>query len=141
MKNENEFNAELSKRLKRLRPVVHAYKVCDRFTEGVSDFIIWIKSTSIGVESKFVSKLPKNDGLVLAKHPFTGPQITFLDNLLLTGNKGVGLVGIEERGLMYIIPSEVIPPSGNWKLSYFDSMNFKSVPILDVDSLLQEIQK
>lgn len=137
MKNENEFNAEMSHILKRFRPQVHAYKPCDRFTEGVADFILWGKSHSLGLENKFIKTMPAKNTKILQKHPFTGAQITFLENLVLAGNLGMGLVGIEDRGLMYIIKPHELPQGGDWTRDEFDKCCFPTVPWLNMEEFLE----
>ncbi|NDG28273.1 MAG: hypothetical protein EB120_13995, partial [Proteobacteria bacterium] len=75
MKNENEFNAALSKALRRLQPRVFMIKASDKFTIGISDFLIFGFGKTLALECKYAREWP-SDKAQLLKHPFTGEQQT-----------------------------------------------------------------
>lgn len=140
MKDENAFNAHLSKELKKLeRPgadFTFYMKAADKFRSGVSDFIIWRRSLSIAIESKFTKLI--GNGLLLS-HPFSGPQLTFLESIALSGNEAYGLVGIGEEKAMYLIPYKQIPREGNWQSSDFFKRGFYSFSFGSVEPMLDNI--
>lgn len=118
MKTENEFNAYLSKELKRWRPEVYTMKAADKFRTGVSDFILWGWGRSVALETKFIKEWPSERGKLL-KHPFTGPQLTFFRNIQGTGCHAFGLIAVKEERKMFAISAGHIPESGNWKTKDF----------------------
>lgn len=120
--NENNFNAWLSKELRTMHGRgFHHVKISDKFTAGISDFIIWGMNSSVVIESKYISELPQKDSTKLLTHPFEGDQQTFMESVSLTGNRAFGLVAIGDktRGSLFLIENKVIPPSGNWKTKDF----------------------
>ena len=121
MRNENAFNAWLSKELRTLHSKgFHHAKISDKFTAGVSDFLIWGLGKSVVIESKYVKEFPK-DTSDLLEHTFSGAQITFLESIGLTGNRAFGLIAVGDRkgGSLFLIPWKEIPDSGNWKVADF----------------------
>ena len=116
MKNENALNAYLGKELRKLSPRVHTIKISDKFTSGISDFLLYTEGTSIAVEVKFVPELPSYKAQLL-QHPFTGEQLTFLESIDLTNNRAFGLVVIGK--MAYPVPACFIPETGNWMCSDF----------------------
>ena len=135
---ENDFNAELSKHLRKMTPEVHYIKASDKFTVGISDFLLWHKGTCAAVESKYVREWPRPSANLL-KHAFTGPQVTFLESVALTKNKAYGLIGVGEEQKMYLVNWVQIPPSGNWTTRQFIEMQFTTFAIKDVDGLVRWI--
>ncbi len=113
MKTEHEFNAYLSKELKKLKPAVYAQKMSDRFAVGVSDFLLFHNGRATVFETKFVRELPKRNGKVLS-HAFDGKQLTYFKSISNTGNSAFGVVGVGEEKTAYVIPFYNIPESGNW---------------------------
>jgi len=121
MKDENAFNASLSKRLKRLekKPNFTLYiKPADKFREGISDFLIFRSGKTLALETKFVGDWPSDKALLL-KHEFSGAQQTFLESMVLSGNLAFGLVAVDSEKKMFLIPQHGIPESGNWNTGYF----------------------
>lgn len=135
MRNESDFNRFLAKEFRKLSPNLHFLKASDKFTAGVSDFIIWYHRASIALESKFISKWPSNNSLLL-RHPFTGAQQTFLESVYLTGNKGFGIVGIGEDKSFIVIPEDQIPRSGNWNVEEFKNMPYDRFSFKEVKYFL-----
>lgn len=123
MKNENAFNAWLSKEIRCIHTKgYHHVKISDKFTAGVSDFLLWGHGKHSVLEVKYVSQFPK-EGCKLLKHPFEGAQITFMESIGLTGNRAHGLIaaGDKKDGLLYLMDWKDIPPSGNWEIVDFSS--------------------
>ena len=120
MKNENEFNAWLSKEFRKLSPTVFAHKVADKFGIGIPDFHIWTPFRNFrqfDMECKFVRKLPGTNAAAL-KHPFTGEQQTFMESIELAGGIAVGLVCVWEWNCMVLIQRKEIPSCGNFSVSH-----------------------
>jgi len=121
MRNENQFNAWFSKELRTLHSKGYFHlKASDKFTVGVADFIVWGKGNSSVMEVKYIKSLPK-PGCKLLDHTFTGPQVTFLESIGLSGNAAYGLVAVgdKEDGKLYLIMWKDMPESGNWEVSDF----------------------
>ncbi len=141
MKDENEFNSKISKALKPLETrenFTFAVKAADKFRSGVSDFMIYRGGRATALENKFLRKWP-SDRSKLLSHPFSGPQITYLESLKLAGCGAYGMIGVEEEKAMFLIPQTHIPENGNWKTGEFKSRAFQRIDWLDVDSLLEEL--
>ena len=142
MRDEKAFNSHLSKCFKAMeRPgedFTFYMKAADKFRSGVSDFLLWRRGYSIALETKFVKKLGGDSSLLL-KHVFSGPQRTFLESVALSGNEAFGLVAVDEARTMYLIPSEEIPESGNWKTHEFLAQSFERYPFDEVKKMLSDI--
>lgn len=119
MRNENQFNAKLGVNLRGLQPEIRYIKTSDKFTVGIADFLIWFKSAGIALENKFVKEWPNNNARLLQKHQFTGPQLTFLESIQLTNNPAWGGIYVDCEKTFYLVPSNQIPPLGNWKTGVF----------------------
>jgi penicillin-binding protein-related factor A (putative recombinase) len=136
MKNENHLNAEISKKLRVLHN--HGYyhtKISDRFSAGVSDFLIWGRGRSAALEVKFVKNWP-SDAAALLDHTFTGPQLTFMESIELTKNPAFGLVAVEEARSFFLIPYNALPESGNWATGDFRSKRWIRTDWMDVQELV-----
>lgn len=129
MKNENSFNAFLSQKLRTLQNSgYHHLKTSDRFTAGIPDFLIWGHGRSLALECKFIQHFPKTGGcLLLDKHPFTGPQRTYLESIGITKNRAFGLVVVWSANVMYLVPWDRIKE--NWTVEAFATEGFFSFPI------------
>lgn len=129
MKTENDFNAYLSKELRRYIPDLHFIKASDKHIAGVPDFILWSESTSRGLEVKFIKEFPKTERGKVLKHAFGGKQISFLSHMEKTANHGFGLTYCKENNFMYLCRVQDIPEDGNWKYGEFkqalESKKFK----------------
>lgn len=134
MKNENVFNRFFSGELIK-QPSTHYLKASDRFTGGVSDFIIWRGARSTVVENKFITDWP-SDRAKLLTHVFTGPQRTFLESVYLTGCRALGLVAIGKEKRFFVMDYKHIPESGNWKTGDFKAKGFHAYPFQCVDKFL-----
>ena len=118
MKTEGEFNTFLGNQMKKMGKEFTAIKHSDRFQTGISDFMVYGNGKAMALESKFVKELPGGNTLLL-KHPFTGPQLTYLESISLSGNWAFGIVGIEQTKRIYAIPFSKLPKEGNWKTQIF----------------------
>ena len=134
MKTEGDFNAALSKQFRKAG--IFAIKVADKFTIGISDFLILHNSVTLALECKFISEWP-SDRAQLLKHPFTGEQLTFMESVRLAGHRAIGLVAVKEAGKMILIESQAIPESGNWNTGDFRGMSRISVPWLETQPFLE----
>ena len=124
MKTEGEFNSFLSKEFSRLTPMLKYLKASDRFAIGVSDFLLWYKGRSRGLECKFVKEIKSQNRKIL-EHPFSGAQVTFLEGLVLSGSDGFGLVGIKSLKKMYLLDVSVLIQGTNWKAKDFFNLPYK----------------
>lgn len=136
MKIENDFNRFLAVEFKKLSPDVHYLKASDKFTVGVSDFIVWRRGRSAGIESKFIRDWPSDRSLLL-KHPFTGAQQTFLESVALTCNSGIGIIGIGSEKRFFVIDYMNIPKSGNWKTEEFKRCGFYSISFDSISDFVE----
>lgn len=125
MKTENDFNAYLGKNLRTLIPEVKVIKVSDRFTEAISDFLVWYKGKSLAFEVKFEKDYPKRDTSKVLSHPFKKSQITFLKEILITGSYAWGFVAMDCDKMMYIFDPAIIPENGNMSKEYFKKSYLK----------------
>ena len=136
MKNEGEFNMHLSKDFKRRQPELYALKVADKFSIGISDFLLFYVGTCIGMEVKLIKDWPIRKTTKIMTHPFAGGQRTFLESIKLTRNDGFGLVGVDSERRMYCIPMLKIPESGNWTHQDFVAEGFKSFDFDEIEQLI-----
>lgn len=141
MKNENQFNAYLSKefRARHNRLKIYHMKASDKFTAGVADFLLWGNSYSCGLETKFIDAIPKKDNTLLLEHPFTGTQLTFLESLRIAGSGNYGLVAVKDTSTMFLINGIHLPELGNWSAREFASQEKKFFHFNDIEGLLAEI--
>lgn len=111
MRDENAFNAFLSKKFRAL-PGTASLKVAERHHIGISDFLLWRGGRGAGVEVKLSADFTAKSAVL--KHPFSGPQQTWLATLTRTSTLAFGLVGVGASRLMYLIPADMIPERGTW---------------------------
>lgn len=124
MKSENDFNRYLSKQFKAMRGLVHI-KTADKYTPGVSDFLLWSGGKGAFLETKFIRKMPRVTANLL-KHPFSSKQVSFLKGMTnVAGCPAWGAVGVFEEKRIYCLPSWMIPFEGNWKVVDFLKMKSK----------------
>lgn len=136
MRTEGEFNAQLSKRFK--AEGIMTLKICDRMSLGISDFLLFRRGLATALEVKFLTHWPA-DAAQLLKHPFTGPQQTFLESFKLAGHNAYGLVVVRAHHCMAVIPASEIPLDGNWNTLQFGTTAFPRVKWLDAAELAKLI--
>jgi hypothetical protein len=136
VRNEDTFNSFLSREFGRLAPDTAKLKMAEKYHIGIPDFCLWRKGRSVLFESKFIPTLglPASKGQVL-KHPFTGPQQTFLHTMLRAGVSAFGLVGIGDVRQMVLLPANFIPESGSWSTSGFVSLAGSDSPMFGFDEV------
>ena len=110
MKNENEFNAFLKKEFKKYSQF-KAVKISDRFKIGLPDWLIFHNGKAAAVECKFAKEwyMDKN----ILKHTVSKPQITSLKGFSAVSVPSLILIGIADKGLMYVGRPEFLTDSGN----------------------------
>jgi len=114
MKNEDAFNAYLSKELKKLAPEFKVLKLCEKYHIGVSDFMLIRGGVACFFETKFLRDDPfKTAGQVL-KHPFSGAQMTFLKSMRRAGAMSYGVVYHDYSDLIWVYEVCDLPERGNW---------------------------
>ena len=118
MRTENQFNSYLGKYFKKYQPETYAIKVSDRFSIGISDFLIFSYGKAMALETKFILAMG-SDKSDLLTHPFSGAQMTFLESIGLTTNQAWGMVTVYEEQKLYCVKYSEIPPTGNWKTGAF----------------------
>ena len=137
MKNEHALNAHLAKLMNRKAPGFKYVKLADKYTIGLSDFLMWYGGDSTAMEVKFVKFFPKRDDTILLAHPFKGTQLSFLREIEMTHHKAWGLIGVDDEREMHLIPNYEIPSSGNWTSSMFRQADFPCYDFSDIDGLLK----
>lgn len=138
MNTENEFNAYLTKEIRKLGTSYKAIKMSDRFKIGVPDWIMFHAGKSVAVEAKFARKLPQR-GKVL-NHPVTGPQISYLKSLALAGVPGKVLIAASFDNLIRIVPLESLPEDGNFTTEEFNFITETSAfKISEMDIFMRKI--
>jgi hypothetical protein len=117
MKNEDAFNAKLGKEIrKRVDSGTYCLKMAEKFHIGIADFQLVRAGQTVVFEAKFIAQpLPARATKVL-KHPFTGPQITYLRGMNNAGAKTYGVIGMNDTKMIKVLPSHMIPAGGNWSL-------------------------
>lgn len=140
MQGENKFNAYLSEKIRKMGTGYYAMKTSDRFSLGVSDFIIFYQGRAVTIESKFIKALPKREGLVLS-HAFSPTQVSFMDHIGLAGVSCYGLIGIDDLRTMVLVERKLIPATGNWKKPEFVDTMEKSATFKfnEVQALVEHI--
>lgn len=137
MKNEDAFNAYLSKEIGKLAPHTAKLKMAEKYHVGIPDFCLWQAGRSVVFECKFIAAAVITGGKIL-KHPFTGPQLTFLQTLLRARVPAFGVIGINGAGGMWLLPADVITAHGNWVTEEFGVTvkNLSWHPFHDVPGLV-----
>lgn len=132
MKDEDAFNAFLSKKFKALGSWVKALKMAEKYHIGIPDFALWSGGRGVVVESKFLPSLDVGHfkGVVL-KHPFSGPQQTFLQDTLRAGTPAFGLIGIDDVKQMILVPANLIPKTGSWSTPGLVHVSQNGAPVFD----------
>lgn len=139
MKTEGELNGKLGKMLNKKSPELKYVKVADKFTLGISDFLIWWRGMSAAVEVKFIKVYPKRGSSKLLSHPFSGTQLSFLFEMECSGAFSFGLVGVDCEKRLYLVPREEIPKTGNWEHLRFKESQYTWYDYKDIDGLLEGI--
>jgi hypothetical protein len=136
MKTEGDFNAYLSKELRRFTPKVAVLKIADKFTTGISDFLIWANGRSLALESKFITELPTRATTKILSHPFSGAQTTFLETINLAGSISYGLIAIDSEKKFYLIYHSFIPQDGNFTRQQFEETPKAAFDYKDIEGFL-----
>lgn len=139
MRTEGDFNGYLSKKFNRLKPELKYIKIADKFTIGISDFLMWRYGKSCAIESKFIKEWPKRMTSKVLSHPFKGTQISFLKEMDMAGCNSFGLIGVECEKKMYLIPHRWISEGGNFRHDLFLESNFQSFDFKDIEGLLEKV--
>lgn len=140
MRTENDFNAYLSKELRKHIPDLHFSKLSDKHIAGIPDFMLWSMATSRGLESKMITGFPKTDkGRILTKHPFTQKQLSYMGFMEKTANHAFGLIFCKENNFMYLVRHKDIPESGNWSYGEFKEALEKGIFKVFLKSEIQEL--
>jgi len=118
MRNEGDLNRFLTKEIKKI-PRVMVVKASDKYTPGISDFLLWKDGRGAFLETKFVTKLPNLNRLLL-RHRFSSKQVGFLKGMTnMGGCPAWGAIAIGDEKTLYCFPSWHIPSEGNWKTEEF----------------------
>lgn len=139
MKTENDLNAHLSKSFKKHGSSLFAFKVADKYTSGMSDFLVWHAGESYALEVKFIKAFPKTDAGKILSHEFSPRQLTRMRQMSSAGVRCLGAVGVHGEGL-YLVPLTRLPDSGNWSLSEWKSADFRKVCFKETDRLMAEME-
>lgn len=117
MRTENEFNARLTKDIRKLGTTYKAIKMSDRFKIGVPDWLMFYEGRAVAVEAKFVQKIPPKRKVL--SHPVTGPQISYMKSLSLAGVPCKVIIGASFDDLVRIVSLEDLPEDGNFSSEQF----------------------
>jgi hypothetical protein len=124
MKSENDFNRYLSKEFRTMRNLM-CIKTADKYTPGISDFLLWSKGRGAFLETKFIKKIPSTTAKLL-RHPFSSKQVSFLKGMTnVAGCPAWGVIGVQLEKKIYAFPSWMIPSEGNWIVEEFLRMKSK----------------
>lgn len=115
--SEKRFVEHLQRSAKQLDPSAFVWKTNDRFSLGIPDLVIVINGDMYAIEAKYTEvKGTTHDSwstsLVL-KHPFTGPQISVMRQLVKAGAYSFGVIQVEQSEA-YIVHPDNIPEGGNF---------------------------
>jgi hypothetical protein len=136
MRNEDAFNAYLSKKLNAFSPEIAKLKMAEKYHVGIPDFCLWKGGRSVVVESKLIKSFGKPASKAsLLKHPFTGPQQTFLQTMMRAGVPAFGLIGVDDIRDMLLLPANLIPPDGTWTAAGLESVVFSGGHVFDFDDV------
>lgn len=124
MKTENDFNKYLTIQFKKIK-WLKCVKTADKYTPGISDFMLWAQGKGAFLETKLIKKLPKLSSLLL-RHPFSSKQVSFLRGMTsVAGCPAWGAIGVLEEKMIYCATSWMIPIEGNWTTMEFLKMRSK----------------
>lgn len=150
MKTENDFNAYLSKQFKRMRNL-RALKTADKYSPGISDFLLWKDGKGAFLETKYIKDYPKPNRKLLT-HTFSTKQLSFLEEGELRGGcPAWGAIGVGSEKKIYCFPWYLIPSDGNWKTEeflkqksrlslYYDGMcAFQYNHFTDIEKMVEEL--
>jgi hypothetical protein len=139
MSSEGDFNSDLAKELKKYRPQVFSVKSSDKYTAGISDFLLWGNGKSVGLEVKLSHQglddfnKPKKPMLV---HTFSPGQMLFLRHIRATGNQAYGLVVCKPHKSMFLVDTPLINTTGNVSLEAILSCRCFGIDAAGVEGLL-----
>lgn len=140
MRNENDFNAYLTKEIRKLGTDYKAIKLADKFRIGMPDWLMFYKGLAVGVEAKFIRGKPKKDTSKLLAHPVTAPQISYMKSLELAGVKCKVLIGSALDAKIRVISFPDLPETGNYSLGEFEALHESCLcKFTDVDSLVEKL--
>jgi len=126
VKNENEFNAYISKQLRLIRneAKIAFLKTSEKFAVGVSDFLVFKDGHAACLECKFIKELPDRSGTQVLRHPFGGAQLKFFDDMQIGAVPAWGVVGVKEYDVIVLVDRLVVG-KGNWvKRDFMDIINW-----------------
>lgn len=121
--DEHDFIAEIAASIKKSFPDAKVWKSVDQLQLGIPDVLAAVPNRPMfGIECKqlrrFVpdpdaaGELMKREGMLL-HHPFSGPQISFLRDLVRAKQEAYGLIRISREAAIRIDPRH-IPVHGNF---------------------------
>jgi len=117
LRTENEFNARLTRDIRKLGTTYKAIKMSDRFKIGVPDWLMFYEGRAVAVEAKFIQKIPARRKVL--SHPVTGPQISYMKSLTLAGVPCKVIIGAAFDDLVRVVDLEDLPEDGNFSVEQF----------------------
>lgn len=126
--NERDFGDQLAKGIRATFPRAFVRRIVDRVNLGIPDVIAVLPGSTVvpggngvfyALELKQLQRfLPEwNDAgrreAPLLHHPFSGPQIACMREVVASGGQALGLVRVTSDVAIKIDPLD-IPPSGNF---------------------------
>jgi hypothetical protein len=119
MNTEHDANRRIQEELRKAQPKYYSLKVAEKYHAGISDFFIWGEGRCAALEVKLVKELPARATTLVLKHPFDGPQLTFMRSIVRTGNSAFGAVVTDYNCMVHLFSVDDIPESGNWEKGSF----------------------
>lgn len=116
MDSEHEFNAYITKTIKKMGTDYKIIKTSDRFKLGLADWLLIHKGRAIAIESKFIKKVGLRGGLL--SHPLSPVQYSFLKSIELAGGLSYVLLGIRDSNEMLCFDYRALK-GGNMKVKEF----------------------
>lgn len=110
--SEKAFIEDLKKSVKKMDPSAFVWKTNEGFSLGIPDLVILLFGKTYFIEAKSALSSHKSKGTIL-HHPFTGPQISVLRQIVNAGGVAFGIVRTAP-GIAYIINPNLIPKEGNF---------------------------
>jgi len=126
----------MSRELKKIR-WIHFIKAADKYSPGISDFLIWGQGKGVFIENKFVKIRPSPNSKLLT-HPFSSKQVSFLRGMtIVSGCPAWGVIYIASEKTLHCVPSWLLPFEGNWKTKDFFAEH--TFPVTDIEKMIQTI--
>jgi hypothetical protein len=110
--SEKAFIEDLKRSAKKMDKSAFVWKTNDGFSLGIPDLVMVFLGNTYFIEAKSALQASKRKGSIL-HHPFSGPQISVLRQIVTAGGCALGIVRTAP-GVAYILNPFKIPARGNF---------------------------